>query len=726
MAYDPPNCNNINFSLSGSYTPPGCDEIDYVFLEDIADIVSANVNIIIPVGDSLVFSGVLIGSEDVIVKISPDITEFTPVIPVISEEVAVVVAPDKAIVRGTEPYHLPTNINASGGTFYSWKNAKPVDNTVIFPYEEAKKITNTIVSSYDTPIALFMSMDCSWKMYHTIDSSLVINYGLLHKYSLSFGGFGWQGIMSKADLTRDVPWDSFLEIGQSYAVSYRSPPPVDSERGVAWGEFSTYDMTYSIPYEQPPPVDVEKVVAWGPFSYYTLCLGGKYGPPSCSSINFKFPSKYDLLEDVCLGMTFQINNYASVIEPRCPFHHVHSGIRDVYTSNIRLIESKFPRPQEVYFMLNYVFVKEVLTNTPIEVLGVEARIDRSSWLWSFSIVVASLDCLELIAPQEGVYAHLEIQINGYTWYCTVEGWKENRSFTKDTWSITGRSPSLMFGDPINARKSYTEASDLQGQTIFDQMVTSVSVPPNWPTQFSSWDTDWSAYNNTCTGFSPFSSWYIPGGTLSYADKSDKDILKYIADGIGAYVQTDPDQNTLRVKPIYSYMPWDWTGDSENIEWRPLIEDQFKEVARSTKLEPYYQAVHVMGESPGANNAGTGPGDGTAVFVDVCRDGWCGGGTATYAPMITHPLVSSTKAGLEKGRMCLGKTGEWVNHSIRIGMLCPGNQSTGLFTPGDMVSVLERGMPWHGQVTSTVVSVARSGKGGFTVSQQIGVEEYRGS
>lgn len=76
-------------------------------------------------------------------------------------------------------------------------------------------------------------------------------------------------------------------------------------------------------------------------------------------------------------------------------------------------------------------------------------------------------------------------------------------------------------------------------------------------------------------------------------------------------------------------------------------------------------------------------------------------------------------------MVLAKTGEWVDHTLRLSVLCPGSQSSGLFVPGDMITVLERGYPWYGQVKSTTISATRDNSA-FKVTQQIGVEEYVGN
>jgi hypothetical protein len=94
-------------------------------------------------------------------------------------------------------------------------------------------------------------------------------------------------------------------------------------------------------------------------------------------------------------------------------------------------------------------------------------------------------------------------------------------------------------------------------------------------------------------------------------------------------------------------------------------------------------------------------------------------------MITNPYVTSSKVGLEIGRMQLAQTGEWVKHTLRIGALCPeGGTSFGLFKTGDMISVIERGTPWFGQVTGVNIIAANAGAG-FAVEQVIEVEQYRG-
>lgn len=728
MAYTPPACNLINFNFAGAYTPPACNLINF----DIGgggphEILSADSNIFIEADVSEIFHGDLIASAnaEIALEFEESILEIVWIIASDSTEIPLDF--EEGLMRGTEAHHLPTNLSPDGRG-YSWDLSIITDEHGCFSFEEGQDIYNHLCASFSEFSLPNLSSCCFWGIYPIKDNHVCSLYSdFFVTDNVTCGG--WLLQMTYLDESIAHPWGNFrVHADYETDVVWNAPDPNDVKKCKGWDLFELENRQVYTVWNAPSPWDVGKCNAWGPFSYYLLCTDDLYAPPkACEPVYFNFPNKYNLIGNVCSGITFQLNNYTSEpMDPRCSWDHIHSGIRDRYLV-VEFPDTTFPAPKKVYYMLNSVLVKKLLTNQPIEVLHIDATIDRNSWLWQFNVTVASRDCLEVIMPVNGVFSNIEICINGYTWICTVEGWRENRKFGADSWTITGRSPSLMFAAPVASKKSDTEEISLQGQTIFEQLVTGVTVPPNWPPQLSSWTADFSAYSNTCTGFAPHSSWYVPGGTLSYSNKTDIEVLQSISGAIGAYIQTEANCTgancKLYVKPIYPHMPWDWDDSNANIEWKPVIEDQCTEIARTSVLQPYYQAVHVMGESVGGSNDGTGPdGTNTAIFVDVCRDGWCGGGTATYAPMITNPMVTSSKAGLEKGRMALGKTGEWLEHTLRFGVLCPGSGFSGLFLPGDMITVLERGYPWYGQVKSTTISAMMTNKT-FTVSQQINVEEF---
>jgi hypothetical protein len=524
------------------------------------------------------------------------------------------------------------------------------------------------------------------------------------------------------------------------------PEIKDVPKTIPWETPTELDWHFTTPWNAPDANDAKKCNPWGPFSYYLLCyVDGKYFPPqACTNIEFEFPNKYELVPGICEDIVFHLNNYATKADPRCPWDHVHSGVRDKYNNPLEppppIIppDYTFPQPKGSYYIMNTVTVHELTAWTPIEVLSVSIVTDQDSWLWQFQITVATTECLDIVMPQDDVLKSVVVTINGYSWVCTVEAWNESRVFGKDAWTIIGRSPSLMFGDPISERKSYTETQAKQGGQLVNDIALNKVVPDTFPPALTNWEVNWAAYGNSSTpgfaknvtGFDPFSSWYVPTNTLTYTNKTEIDVMKFLVEGIGAYIQTEPDcrddGTKFYIHPKYPQHPWNWDDSNSDISWRPLIDSQFMEIGRSNIVKPSYQAVYVLGEAKGGSNDGTGDGDGTAVMAQVHYEG-CSptSSTTIYAPMVTHALVTSTKAGRELGRLSICDTGSWKQHSVRLNVLCPGNDpSSGLFNVGDMITVMERGVQWYGQVTGISINASVS-DGLVGVQQVLSIIEYVG-
>ena len=538
------------------------------------------------------------------------------------------------------------------------------------------------------------------------------------------------------DFYNGSPWGALLiNTDHILSIDWIQPAPNDVHKNLIATEGILTDLHMSVNYNEPGSKDRMHSVPWGPYSYYINHCGGNdyYEPPLPCSVSFSFPNKYELNPGICKDITFTISGYNSPVN--CKYKHWQTGSRDINPGLVVGNRLQYPTSREVYYMLNQVLVKEIITNKPIEVMSVTATTDRDSWLWQFQVTVASRDCLEAIMPVDGVYVTIEININGYSWLCTVESWSEDRQFSGDTWTVNGRSPSIIFGNPISQKKSDTITSGWNGQQLFDNVVTSKVAPSNWPASISDWTSDWTQYqiSNTSedfekytatvqTGFNPLTDWFIPPSTLSYTEKTEIEVLQDISGAIGAYIYTEPNSTVLTVRPMYAQQPWNWTYDNDQISWKPIIEDMCEAIGKTSKLYPYYERIHVAGEaiSSNADTGGTGPDPSSqATFVNVFKTGYPNG---DLAPMVTHPLITTSKAGLEKGRMVIGKVGEWYEHTLRLNVLCPEPSPMGLFIPGDMISVLERTVPWHGQVTGVSV-VAASTAGGIVVNQIITAEQY---
>ena len=747
MAYIAPLCGDVNFNISRIWESPVCGFLDFNFggVSDLA-IRSANARIKINSSKMSIFDGIIIDSSNVDLNFNAQKSVIDLVWPIQSENIRIAtlvnhsfirIMPDiissgirlvtrssKSSVGGALENNLP--FGKSSGMSTRWENGVNKDihkrmswNTPT-DIRNNKEISRNIIDRSKDLLII-----SSWFSLGVIDNTTLKSYSIFDTFDKQYTAVNISLIPE--DKHSEKKWGSGLEeIANSLRVQWFSPEEKDRHIAKSYDSPKSLDETLSFSWQAPVAKDKHNSANWGPFSYYTLCYNSPYIAPPCNEIVFEFPNKYGLIEDVCSGLRFNVNSYSS--EPRCAYNHFHSGVRDNYTPPTITPGLVYPERKEVYYMLNTVLVEELITRAPIEVLAIDAKIDRGSWLWSFNITVASKCYLDLIKPIDGVMGHIKINMNGYIWYCTVEGWSESRTFGSQSWTITGRSPSMMFGDPISDTMTGTISTGSQGQQIIENIVSSKVAPQHWPAALSTWTakfTDYTTSGKVITGFEPFANWYIPGNTVSYVDQPEIEVIKELADAIGAYVQTEPDRNELIIKPMFAQQPWTWNSTNSNITWKTLNESQMVEIGRSNSLKPYHQAIHVLGEAIGGSNDGTGTdASNTAIAVEVRRTNYSAS-TASYAQMITSPYITSVKAGLEKGRAELAQTGEWVNHTLRIGTLCPSGQSTGLFKTGDMVSVLERGAAWYGQVIGVSVVAANAGAG-YAVEQTIEVEEYRSS
>lgn len=750
MVYIPLQCDQINFNLSGTYFIPECSIVNFNFgIGGDLEIRTHDSEIIIDMDSCKWFSGmmvipsgseILIKSDTSIVDPLIEIVQKSAEVSILTDDLVVEILPDmimknssmsmffdKGIVRTPGPENLPSGI-APRGTKTGWEKINSVMSHKRIPWGDGEDIKKYIRSPVIGPEKPDHDVNNFWRALENKDNQIIVPSERFDYFFDVSKSSPWITMYHVDDVRKSTWGANLLHISDQVFIPYNEPGENDASKITKWDVADDYDWHLKIPWGEPGGKDADKKNAWGPFSYYALCenFTKYYAPKACSGINFSFPNKYELVSDVCEGIRFNVNAYSS--DPRCPYNHWHSGERDSGSGIIpRIDDVTYPLAQKVYYMLNTVLVEEVVTKTPIEVLHVDAKIDRSSWLWSFNVTVADKCYLDLIKPVNGVMGHIKINMNGYVWFCSVEGWSENRSFGTQAWTITGRSPSMMFGDPISQKSNGLIADPAQGQNIIENIVTAKQLPPDWPVDFQGWTSDFSDYSvsgKVSSGFKPYSDWYVPGNTVSYTDKTEIDVIKELSSAIGAYVQTEPDANKLTVKPLFAHQPWNWETSNSDIEWITMNESQLVEIGRSNELKPFYQGIHVIGESIGGSDDGTGvdPSN-TAVAVEVRRSEY-GPGTADYAPMVTSPYITSAKAGLEYGRMVLAQTGEWVRHTLRIGTLCPDGTSFGLFKTGDMISVIERGTPWQGQVVGVSVGAVSAGAG-FALEQVIEVEEYRG-
>jgi hypothetical protein len=639
--------------------------------------------------------------------------------------------------RETLPFHLPTNLGVNIAS--SHDKAKDVQDAVSSSYDVAKKIdTVTVVSFYNASAVCADNAFSGWKA--------AIDIGVLTSHPYAYGDFLsdqaqaiFFNITDKVTLTAAISYGMGEDTSFFASEPWLTPPACADSVSVVWD--SVHDDTFacSVSYETPEPTGHSYGIAWGPFSYYTLCGLVDFAPPApCSVFKFGFDG-YDLIPGICKDISFDPIGRVQKNRQyfRCQYQHKHSGRRGTGSG----AQPEPPQPgivypiaPGVYIMMDYIFVSDLYSGRPIHPVSFTISTDRDSFLWQVSMILDNEDCLELIKPGSNSYTPIEINCNGYVWNFVIESYSSNRSYGSETWTVLGRSPSFVFDQPISDFKSYVVDEDLHGGQILDSIVQSKDIGTILPSEFRIWDTDWTSYvvstptndgdATNATGFNPISNWALPANTFSVTNQTDISAIRALTDAIGAFIYTSPDGMTIHIKPHRAQPPWHWEATNGSIRWRTLIDAQFSELSQSTDRKVAYDAVMVTGEALGTDTETSFVTDGKATCVLV-RHTNVGPDNAEYAPNISNRLVTNSKIGLELGRKTIYDSGFWRQHTLKMDMLCPyPNPSYGLFIPGHMVSVLDKGYAWFGEVTGVSISGATK-NGTVSVSQTINVEEFKG-
>ena len=745
MAYTPPNGSNVEINFNGSYTPPIGNNVEVVF-GDVFDnnIVSQNIVFQSVVSAASVVEAILFQSEDLTLDSSLGSFSVTPLLhlhptnivletgisdyvleilpDIVNENVEITVYNLASSIGGGSSIDLPYKLNAGivipyGGNIHTdeffsvvWGDFVQVDVTLVYLHPVMEKID----VETECPWGVFLKTD----NFVTVDSSDTDSY-VDHTAVIPWASFLW------TDRSFSVQYEGNRIVDRHYIVNYGDSNPVDTFATERWmGTATSVNRDFSINWGAISPVDIEYIVNYGPKELFKYCFEIYEPPPSHIGPNFVFPPRNAVFDGVWdKDVHFIMDSYAS--DPRCGYQHMYTGIRDVNVDPGDPIIPVYPfKVRQVYYMLNTVLVKEVPSNYPIEVKALTITTDRDSWLWQLSMTVGKKSYVEMLRPSGGVLKKVEVYINGWKWIFSIEGWQENRGFARGTWTLTGRSPSLVMGDPICPQKSYVHTDENStGSSIIADIISAGGY---------SFSVSYVGYGeDSQTGFDPVSDgWSIPVNAFSYSNQTDIQAIQTIVDSIGGYIQTTPDfydytsasgpdNRTLEILPRYSWQPWNWDKDEYEIPFKQLDRSIVTDLGSTYRKNPDYFGVYMIGQTPKADGAGGG------VFCNVFREGY-NSVTCAHAPISSNPLYTTDIIAQEKGRAILGDSGMWVDHNIKVFSLFPPNQEPGLFRVGDLVHITEVGSPTtRGIVTSTSISAGLSNGSAFTVYQSLGVSEYIG-
>lgn len=302
-------------------------------------------------------------------------------------------------------------------------------------------------------------------------------------------------------------------------------------------------------------------------------------------------------------------------------------------------------PVDWWYIVNEIKVTRLDNGQEIQIYNGDYSTDRSSWSWSYNLSIPFYEKSKT-EPINGQPVILKIMINGNEHRMLLENISRSRQFGKETYKLSGRSPTALLDSPYSPTRSFTQENERSSVQLVQAELDRVNsdIVLNWD-------------------LIDALGWILPPESLSYSNLTPIAAIKLIVEAAGGFIYSEPNSNTLTIKPRYKKTWWDSIAidDYDRVIPESIVTDQ------STDYQPYpdYNGVFLTNDRTGDTGK-------------VKRIGTAGD---ALQELINNPLLTSTTVMHSKGREVLAKAGLVENHSL----LMPITQEIGLCLPGELIA-----------------------------------------
>jgi hypothetical protein len=298
-----------------------------------------------------------------------------------------------------------------------------------------------------------------------------------------------------------------------------------------------------------------------------------------------------------------------------------------------------------WYIVNDLKVTRLDNGQEIQVNNGDYRCDRSSWCWSYNLTIPFYEKSKL-EPINGQPVILKIMVNGNEHRMLLENISRSKQFAKDVYKLSGRSPTALLDAPYSPTRSFTQENERTSVQLVQAELDRVNsdIMLNWE-------------------LIDALGWVLPANSLSYSNLTPIAAIKLIADAAGGFVYSEPDSNTLTIKPKYKKTWWDPIAVNEYD--RVIPESVVTDLSTDYTMYPDYNGVFLTND----RNGNTGQVKRVGTSGDVLQES------------INSPLLTSTTAMHSKGREVLAKAGMVEAHSL----LMPITQEIGQCLPSELVA-----------------------------------------
>lgn len=274
---------------------------------------------------------------------------------------------------------------------------------------------------------------------------------------------------------------------------------------------------------------------------------------------------------------------------------------------------------KVYRMIHEIRVVRVDDQTEIDATALQLSLDTSSHSWTFSGTLVGAEARDAVQPgEDGEPVELEVTLNGYTWRVIAEEWAESREFGRRGVSVEGRGRSARLTQPYLRHVSGQVSAPISVQQAFASLLP---VDQDWTVE---WD-------------DTLADWLLPEGSWSWGEGTPLSIIHQAATDVGMVVVPDRAERTLRFRPRYPVLPWQYDQAEPDLA---IPDAAILRLTRQQPLATQANAVYVHGGDTGGR------------LIQVSREGTA---ADRLAPTQTSDLITNVDAGrLLGGRILAGQ------------------------------------------------------------------------
>ncbi|MEG0920323.1 MAG: hypothetical protein RSG22_02840 [Comamonas sp.] len=529
------------------------------------------------------------------------------------------------------------------GLEFSWQEAGPVEARLDTAWQVSEAHAARLAARWREAIPLAARVGAVWQETERLQSRLATS---------------WQNAVPLSTRLA-LAWQETIRLESRLAMDWQEAVPLSTRLALAWQETLHLSVLMDARWQQAIPTRTELRTSFGNGRLVARRLDARWQEATWPRSGVSLPPVVIPPEkELC---------YDPATVARLVFSEARDGTGKLVfvclQKGTELPPALVVVPSlRTYIMFNEIEVRRAdsLSGDPLPCQGINMQLDRSSWTWSFSAEFHHSVGDAVTPGANGEPVELDVRVNGTHFRLQSEkkGWRN--AFPERVVKISGRGKSALLAAPHAPETTYTNALAASAQQL---MLDALTINNG---ASLGWQLDWQ-----------LTDWIVPAGVWMHQGTSMSAVAE-IASAVGGYIQPHNTEKMLRVLPTWPKAWWDWDQLTPDFELQP---GAFEVVDSEWTYKPAYNRVFVSGENQGH-------------FGDYSIRGTAGD---LLKPMVTHPLLTSIDAVMQRASHELSDTGMLITDQLTMPVL----PQTGLIVPGKVLRYLDDSNVWRLGIVDSV-------------------------